>query len=241
MRFLNSLAHPRRVFSSFEEAWDFSKSIRGKAHDDSAAIAYNFAVSSKTRISDYPVLFWLSEIAEEPLSIFDFGGGIGQLYYHYMTKMNSRKVKEWLVNDLPYVVDEGEKLAAEKKAPKLKFTKLLSDCKSCNVLLASGALHFYQGSIHDLDRETGGLPEHVIINRSPFRLNAPPFVTVTPRAASCIPFISRNPKDMEQEFSKLGFALVDQWTISEKTFDPILFPDHHSPYLGFYFRKAARP
>src|ERR1043165_2904664 len=142
MRLLNSLAHPRRMFSTFEEAWNFSKRIRKQAHDDTAAIAYNFSVSIKTRLSDYPVLFWLSEIAQEPLSLFDFGGGIGQLYYQYMSLLNSVKVKEWLVNDLPAVIAEGEKLSAEKKASKLKFTERLSDCRSCNVFLASGALHF---------------------------------------------------------------------------------------------------
>src|SRR5687767_3370210 len=168
-RALNSLSGLGGVFSSFDQAWSVARSKRSKAHDAQGLVKGNLNLSLKTRPSDYPVLYWLNQIPNGGMTVFDFGGGAGQLFYQYSKFLRRGQVREWIVMDLPDVVATGMDVARERGAQGLRFSASLSDSRGCDVFLASGAFHYWEQTIRDLAEQTEGLPDHFIINRSPFR------------------------------------------------------------------------
>jgi len=201
----------------------------------------NFWLSIKSRPSDYPVLFWLNRLVlSEGLRIFDFGGGIGQTYYQYSRFLETGELAQWTVMDLPEVI-AGRDVAREQAATALRFTSSLRDCADCNVFLAAGSLHYWEQSIAELADALGGLPQHVFINRSPTRQQAQSFVTIQKGKHWAVPCIVRSGKELEHEFAQLGYEVVDQWSVPEKSLEFPLLPDHVAPYVGYYLRRRASP
>lgn len=238
-RVANSLSELNRTFASFDKAWLVARRNASHAHDDRQLVRTNLNLSSSTRASDYPALYWLSRIPIDDLSVFDYGGGAGQLFYQYSKMLRPGLIREWIVMDLPEVVAIGSEFAAERGAHGLRFSTSLLDARRCDVFLASGSLHYWERSVRDLADQSGGLPEHVIINRSPFRENGESFISIQHGNGWAIPFIARNAADIEHEFEELGYRCIDRWRVLEKTFSLPLLPRHQSPYLGFYFRQST--
>jgi putative methyltransferase (TIGR04325 family) len=108
-----------------------------------------------------------------------------------------------------------------------------------DVFLASGAIHYWEGSISELARQHGGLPDHVIINRSPFRLQGGAFVTLQAGSDWAVPCLVRNFGEMVDEFGALGFRLVDRWQVHEKSLRFTLLPDYEATYEGAYLSRAT--
>ena len=238
-RALNALSGLGGVFPSVDQAWSVARRKRSRAHDDQETIKGNLTLSLKTRPSDYPVLYWLTQIANGGLTVFDFGGGAGQLFYQYSSFLRPGQVREWIVMDLPEVIATGTDVARQRGAQGLRFSASLSESRGCDVFLASGAFHYWEQTIRDLAEQTEGLPDHVIINRSPFREKGDAFVGIQHGKSWAAPFLARTRAGIEREFRELGYELIDSWRVLEKTFNPALLPGHKAPYMGFYFRRRA--
>ena len=238
-RALNSLSGLRRVYPSFDQAWSAAQRHRSKSHDDQGLIKGNLDLSLKTRPSDYPVLYWLNQIPQGGLTVFDFGGGAGQLFYHYSKYLRQGQLREWIVMDLPEVIATGIEVARQRGAQGLRFSASLSDCRGCDVFLAAGAFHYWEGTLRDLAEQTGGLPDHFIINRSPCCEKGDAFVSIQHGESWAAPFLARTPAGIEREFRELGYELVDSWRVLEKTFNIPLLPGRKAPYMGFYFRRSS--
>lgn len=236
-RIANSLSDPNRIFPSFEQAWSAARRKADDAHDNRQLVTTNLGLSSSTRPSDYPALFWLDRIGRDGLKIFDYGGGAGQLFYQYSGLLRQGSIGEWIVMDLPQVVAIGKEFAAQRDASALRFSTSLADSSGCDVFLASGSLHYWELSIRELAEQMGGLPEHVVINRSPFRENGEPFFSIQHGAGWAIPFVCRSAAATRREFEALGYEQVDRWRVMEKSLSLALLPGYESPYLGFYFRR----
>jgi putative methyltransferase (TIGR04325 family) len=235
---LNRWSMPHAVFDSFEEARSESARLYPASHEDQAIIDGNFALSLQRRSSDYPVLFWLSHIARtRPVRVFDFGGGAGQTFYQYEPLLGSL-LGHWTVYELPMLVEQGRKIAAERGAKALRFTDSMRAAADHDVFLALGAIHYWEGSIAELARAHGGLPDHVIISRSPFRAQGSAFITLQTGAHWGVPCLVRNLRETIEEFAALGFATVDQWQVQEKTLHVPLLPDHEAPYEGLYLSRS---
>ncbi len=236
---LNGWSRPRGVFDTFEAARQACRKARTIAQPDAADLVEpNFELSVRRRASDYPVLFWLCQIASTgSLRVLDFGGGAGQSYYQYRDLLPAGAIERWTVLELPTVVEQGKRKAAERGANNLVFTSSFREGAACNVLLAAGSLHYWEGSLSSFAAEVGGLPKHVIVNRSPMRATGDAFITVQTGAHWAVPCLVRSLDQLTQEMEALGFDRVDDWNEPEKTLHFPWLPDHEARYLGVYFRR----
>ncbi len=233
---LNRLSGSRRVYRSFAEAEVACQKLRRPSHDSPVLIKGNFRLSLNLRPSDYPVLFWLSRIGlSGPIKVFDFGGGIGQTCYCYSKYLPVDMIGLWMVMDLQEVIDRS-RLSGKVIPSYMKFSASLRDCCGCNVFLASGSFHYWDHSFADLDTALGGLPEHILINRSPISGMSKSFVTIQTGDHWAVPCRVRSRKELVDEFSQLGYQAVDEWQVNEKTLELPVLPEYTAPYRGFYLR-----
>jgi putative methyltransferase (TIGR04325 family) len=210
-----------------------------RSHLERRLISSNFALSSEIRMSDYPVLFWLRNIAaEENLRIFDFGGGVGQTYANFSRLLPPEKLESWTCHDLPEVIlQAGENYFPEGVPECLHFTTDLGENDGCNVFLAAGALHYWEFPMAQLLREFGSRPRHFLINRSPMRITGKPFATVQEGVDWAVACMVRSLPDLKSEMESEGYTLVDHWVDLEKSLAFPWLPDWSCPYLGLYFRR----
>ncbi len=54
-----------------------------------------------------------------------------------------------------------------------------------------------------------------------------------------MPCFVRSREELIDEFAQLGYEIVDQWPVLEKTLDFALLPDYIAPYAGFYLRRKG--
>jgi putative methyltransferase (TIGR04325 family) len=114
----------------------------------------------------------------------------------------------------------------------------MQDAAGCNVLLVSGALHYWEGSIQTFLEQFRQPPEHVIVNRTPVHDEQPSFITVQRTAECAFPCIVRNVVGMIEAFAVNGYIMVDRWPAIERSLRMPLFPERTVPtYSGFYFRR----
>jgi putative methyltransferase (TIGR04325 family) len=238
-RILNTLDPSGGVFSSFQEGWTAARRVKPAGHEHPDAIKTHLALSQGLRASDYAVLFWLSQINSSKLRVFDFGGNVGNLYYSYSPFLNCKlKHIEWTVFDLPVIQQEGRQLAREKGADDLKFANSIAAARESDVLLVSGAFHYWESSIAEFLTQFPHLPYHVILNRTPVHDSHPSFVTVQKTATYAVPCIVRNAGQLIANFEAAGYVMVDRWPALEVSLRMPLFPKHSvAHYSGFYFRR----
>jgi putative methyltransferase (TIGR04325 family) len=233
------LSYQRGVFVDFAQAWKVAKRGRHAGHDHPDAIKLHFELSKGLRASDYAVLYWLRRIGSQKLRVFDFGGNAGNLYYSYSTYLTEvAKDVTWTVFDLPMVVEEGRRIATERKAIELRFTKSVEDASGCNVLLISGAFHYWEESVQAFLEQFPKPPEHIIVNRSPIHDKEASFITVQRTESYAVPCIVRNATEMIKAFASKGYEIADRWPALELSLRMPLFPHLTVPhYSGFYFRR----
>jgi putative methyltransferase (TIGR04325 family) len=238
---LNGLSFQRGVFVNFSDAWKVAKRGRHAGHDHLDAIKLHFDLSRGLRASDYAVLYWLCRIGLRQLQIFDFGGNAGNLYYSYSTYLTGvgRDIT-WTVFDLPMVVAEGRRIAIERRATELRFAESVEDASGCNVLLISGAFHYWEDSVESFLEQFPRLPEHIIVNRSPVHDTEASFITVQRTDSYAVPCVVRNATEMINAFSSKGYRIADRWPVVELALRMPLFPNLTVPqYSGFYFRREG--
>lgn len=235
-RVLNGLSGRRGVFSSFEEGWTAARRTNLPGHEAPRAIPMYLELSKTLSSSDYAALFWLSMLAEHGVKVFDYGGNVGNLFYSYGKYLDRLGPVDWTVFDIPPVVEQGRKIARERNPVGLRFAESVAEFRGDQVLLASGFLHYWEGTIASFLGQFPVLPRHVIVNRCPVSETQPAFV-VAQRAKPCaFPCIVRNAADMVADFSETGYRLVDRWMDPEHHVFLPLFPEKSIPhYSGFYF------
>ena len=95
---------------------------------------------------DYPVLFWLSQIfnqSSNKLTVFDFGGNVGNHFYSYSTILKYPDGLNWTVCDVPAIAKAGEKLAQDLNSSlSLSFTTEFIEANGKNIFIASGSLQY---------------------------------------------------------------------------------------------------
>lgn len=238
---LNWLANNRGVFSTFEEGWEAARQVLPAGHEHPAEIAVHLEMSKTLRPSDYNVLYWLLRIGDRGLEIFDYGGNIGNLYYSYLPYLNGVEKLDWTVFDIPSVIAEGEKLARERNAAGLKFTSSPAENKNLQVLLVSGAFHYWEKSVAEFLRQFADRPEHIFINRTPLHETLGPFVTVQRTQACAFPCMVHNAKELIAAFAAEGYVLMDRWQTWELSLKLPLFPNETVPfYSGLYLKYDKR-
>jgi len=208
-------------------------------HEDPNEVAVHMELAKSLRASDYPALLWLlgASAYGHGIKVFDFGGNVGNLFYSYSPYLNRSGPIDWTVLDIPPVLERGRKIAAERNAEGLRFASSAAEFRDDQVLLVSGALHYWEGPIAEFLEQFPVLPRHIIVNRSPVSEKEEPFVVVQRTATCAFPCVVRNADGMLAEFAAEGYTLVDRWAASELRLSLPLFPEHSVPhYSGFYLR-----
>jgi putative methyltransferase (TIGR04325 family) len=239
LRVLNRLDPSGGLYSNFEEGWAAARKLKRVGHEHPDAIKTHLDLSKDLRSSDYAALFWISRIASSELRVFDFGGNAGNLYYSYSRFLNGELRKlQWIVFDLPAIRQEGRRLAEERNASDLRFAESAAEARSSDILLVSGAFHYWEKSIAEFLRQFPTPPAHVILNRTPLHGSRPAFVTVQETSSYAVPCVVRNAGQLVEEFAAVGYRLMDRWPALELSLRMPLFPRYSVPhYSGLYFRR----
>ena len=187
---------------------------------------------------DYPVMFWLGQLLPQCRQLFDWGGNVGISYFAYRKYLPYPTELEWLVSDVPAVVSAGLEIADEEYAPGLRFTTMLDELCSSDVLLAAGSLHFIEDPFANLSAQRA-LPRHILLNKVPV-YELPAAVTLQNMGTSFCPNHLFNRNDFVRGFENLGYELVDEWQSPDLSCRIPFFSKHCIPaYSGFYFRKPG--
>ena len=184
--------------------------------------------------SDYPILFWLDRLLPGAKLLFDLGGDVGNRYLASRKYLAYPENFQWLVNDIPSVVEMGKTLAREEDAPHLAFTTDFARLGEADILLASGVLQVLEDWIGFLQRAPS-LPPHLLINRTPVG-DQPDAVTLHAIGVSFLPYRIFNRRSFVAAFENLGYRLVDEWMTPELGCQIAGHPSHSlDAYSGFYF------
>ncbi len=236
-RLLTSLNPRRGVYESMEEAWKAAARKRHPGHEHSEAVELHSALAGRLIPSDYAVLYWLERIAGD-IRVFDFGGNMGNIFYSYSPHLDcSTRRLEWTVYDLPKVIEMAKALAERRTTPIPRFSTSLEDSIDANVLLVSGAYHYWEKDTGSFLDQFPHLPAHVIVNRSPFFEKNPSIVSIQATMNFAIPIMVRNITEFLAAFADRGYELVDRWRAAEYGHSMPFYPEHSVQwYSGFYFR-----
>jgi putative methyltransferase (TIGR04325 family) len=238
---LQRLSEPRGVYGSFEEAWSKAAERSHAGHDHPTAVGTHLELARRLRPSDYPALYWISQIPDRELRLFDFGGNAGNLFYSYVPYLECRfRALHWTVYDLPAVRAAGERIALERGATGLSFAESPSNAGTRDLLLVSGALHYWERPLEAFLSQFEPLPPRVLLNRTPVRRHGETFITVQKTAEYAVPCIVRNERELLEAFTAAGYQLVDRWDAPELSLRLPLLPQFNVPeYSGYYFEAEA--
>jgi putative methyltransferase (TIGR04325 family) len=237
-RFLNAISKPYGAYATFADGWVAARKTNPTGHEDPGEIDVHLRHAESLRPSDYAALYWISRIQPRSAKIFDFGGNVGNLYYSYSPCLLGLESTEWTVFDIPTVVEKGRGIAAERKTSGLRFVDSVDAFNGSQILLVSGAFHYWEKDISAFLQQFGSSPQHVIINRSPVHESQPSFITVQRTPSCAFPCRVWNAAELISGFAKEGYRLVDRWQALELSLRLPLFPKFSVlSYSGFYFFK----
>ncbi len=192
----------------------------------------------RVRVSDYPLLFWLSRlIAAGQRRIFDLGGHIGISYYGFRRHLDYPPDLRWQVHDVPAVVSAGRTHACEHDPEeRLQFTESCEHADGSDVLLSSGTLQYLDYSLPELLRRLARPPRHVLVNLTPMHPTRGFYTLQNMRIAIC-PYRVTSAPEFIAQMKNLGYEPVDRWESFERNLRvPFASACAIDSYSGFYFR-----
>jgi putative methyltransferase (TIGR04325 family) len=159
----------RGVFATFAEAAASAPPSLPLGYDNPQSAAMYMDRTRKVYATDYPVMFWLQRLfAEGRARIYEVGGHVGVSYYAYRRYLAYPQALRWTVHDVPAVMEQGRRLAAEKdSARQLGFSDRFDEASGCEVLLAQGSVQYLPELICDRVAALAARPAHVILNLTP--------------------------------------------------------------------------
>ncbi len=201
-----------------------------------AARALNARLAT-TRPSDYPVLFHLSRLPLDGLRVFDLGGAMGNIFFLYHRYLAFPPSLRWTVHDLPGNMERGREFARRQGESRLQFTDDPHGASGHDVLLVSGALHYFDFTLADYIAGLTDRSKHVLINRTPL-VDAPTAATVQYNpGVVMVPCRLLNRAELVAGMEKLGYRLVDSCARAELSIKLPYDPEYWvREYSGAYFR-----
>jgi putative methyltransferase (TIGR04325 family) len=234
----HSLSGFRRTFPSFEEARREALKYRVPSHEHPRNVAIHTYRSEEVRPSDYPVLYHMQRLMGEVKSVLDIGGSVGNLFYCYSRYLKYPPGFTWTVFEVPETVAAGSRLSQQRNEHRLRFVDRIPESDTADVVVISGALHYFEELPPDLTRTLRRQPRHIFINRTPV-IDGPTAITIQDHeqyfAISPARILSR--ATLFEAMTAAGYELVDEWKAHELRLRVPLHPEASvSAYSGFYFR-----
>ncbi|WP_312364332.1 methyltransferase, TIGR04325 family [Ensifer sp.] len=224
------------AYGSFEDAITAARSngLAGYDHDEIAAVAFD--KMCQVAPWDYPVLFWMRQVIDEIDGLVDAGGHMGTKYRAFRDLLALENSFRWVVYDLPAIVNAGRKRAEQDRLDSLHFVDRIADAGPVPLFLGSGLLQYLDVQLSDLLGRMPALPRHLLLNKVALRKGSP-VVTLERIGKAIVPYQMRNEEALLRDIQRLGYRLVDRWSIPSLSHvietHPELGP---SESAGFYFR-----
>jgi putative methyltransferase (TIGR04325 family) len=225
----------RGTFSTLDDAAKSAARYVLVGHDYPSQHAFQ----ATTRESDYPVLFFLSPIARELKTVFDLGGGIGNLFFVLDHHLHFSNDLVWKIHDLPTRKQSAIEFARLKNENRVVVVDDLAAGSGVDLFMVVGALHYFEQSLPAMIGSLNALPKHIIINRSPCS-DELDIITVEDGGNVAIPCKIHNTIQLVLGMQELGYELVARWPAHERRFRVPLYPEYAEPYCGFYFRFESQ-
>ena len=193
----------------------------------------------RIRVSDYPLVYWLSKLlAEGRRRIFDLGGNIGVSYYGFGRYIDYPAHLRWQVHDVPAVMAAGRKWAAQHDPQqRIAFADSPDHADGADVLLSTGALQYLDYTLPQLLQRLSQPPPHVLVNLTPIHPSRGYFTLQNLTFAICPYRVMARP-ELVAGMASLGYRIVDEWNSRERElkvpFEPSCTIDNYS---GFHFRR----
>lgn len=223
------------LYPTFEAALAAAPSSKPTDYDDSGCgyvANHNFI-----NPSDYPVLYWLSQVIPPCSSLADFGGNVGIAYYSFRKYLDIPPEFRWIVYDLPRIVEAGKKVReVEENRDQLSFTTTIEELNGTEIFLAAGSLQYVQEPLSTILSKLKHKPKHLLLNKLPVsQTNA--YYTLQNTGTAFCPYRVINHAELVQSLSSLGYGLVDVWSNPDLA---LIIPDaakYSLPaFSGMYFK-----
>jgi putative methyltransferase (TIGR04325 family) len=227
----------RRTFNNLQDAEHCVAKYRFSMQEHPDAVENHLHLSERARPSDYAVLFYLQQILPECRSVLDIGGNAGNLFYCYSQYLNYPENFTWTVYDLPKIAEMGRAIAAQRGELRLHFLGSLAECGPMNIVLISGALHYFTEMPPAFLKQLPAMPQHVFINRTPISRGRS-VVSIQDAVSYLAPARTINRDELIGSMQQAGYQLADEWSAPELGLDMPLNPrETVRAYSGMYFRQ----
>ena len=186
---------------------------------------------------DYPVLFWLSRLLPEIDLLVDAGGHMGTKFRAFRNLLPIESEVDWVVYDVPAIVRAGRRRAELDGLDRLRFVERMEDAGAPDLFIGSGLLQYLDVPLTSLLSRLPDLPKHVILNKVALR-QGPTVFTLQRFEDVTVPYQIRNDAGFMAELSRLGYQMMDRWTIPTLSHTIETHPElGASESTGFYFRR----
>jgi putative methyltransferase (TIGR04325 family) len=230
----------RGVYASFEEANRTTPNTKPLGFDNPGYAKEFDQRLSQVYSFDYPVLFWLRSILAPNSTIFDFGGHRGTLFYSYAKYLEYPEEFQWVVCDLPEIIEAGKRLAEQRGQKGITFTTDFREAGRANIFLASGSLQYVERPrLHEMLTELSARPSHLLINKLPL-YDGKEYVTLQNGGVAFHPQYVFNRAEFLERLFQLGYELADTWDVPSHAgripYHPEVSFRWHS---GLYLRQTS--
>jgi putative methyltransferase (TIGR04325 family) len=230
----------RGVYGSFDEALRSVPRTMATGYDNEPAAKMYRERMERAMPSDYPVLFWLSQLLRKGMRVFDYGGHVGVAYHCFERYLGYPDGLRWTVYDVPAVVREGEALARERgKLGPLSFTSRVEDMDGADILLAAGSLQYIEEDLRQTLARLAHKPRRLLISKLPI-YDGETFVTVQNTGNAYHPYRISGRMDFERGIEGLGYTKRDEWTNGEQSCQIALHDEKTiRAYTGYLYERAS--
>lgn len=231
----------RGVFASFEEAENSAPAGRPLGYDNPGSAAMYVERTRRVYPTDYPVLFWLQQLlAMGCKRLFDLGGHIGVSYYAYRRYLEYPAGLRWCVHDVPAVMAQGRRLAADKDPDqRLAFADRFEDSDGFDLLVAQGSIQYLPDTLAGRLARLASPPRHILLNLTPLHERHSFFTLQSIGTAFC-PYRITAVGEFLSGYRSLGYEIVDTWDNPDKQCTIPFHPDRSlDRYHGFLFRRTT--
>jgi putative methyltransferase (TIGR04325 family) len=229
----------QRPFKSLPEAASAVSAYALQGHENHYNAQLHLELNKSARPSDYAALFHIRPILPDIDKIFDLGGNVGNLFYCYSKYLGELSHVTWQVLDMPVNIASGEKLARQRGAHQLKFTRDWMNASGADLLIVSGSLHYFEKPLPQMVNELHEKPTHILINRTPLTEGSP-VATIQDAGEFRVACMLYNRSQLICDFVQLGYIVVDEWRAAELSLEIPGYPEHKIwAYSGFFLRRKS--
>ncbi|MGE0596397.1 MAG: methyltransferase, TIGR04325 family [Hyphomonadaceae bacterium] len=224
----------RGAFTTYAEAMAAVKPSKLAGYDHEEIADISFERMCQIQLWDYPVLFWLNQLAADAPALIDAGGHMGTKYRAFRNHLALPDSFDWAVYDVPAIVRAGRARAEADGLLGISFHERLEETPAADILLCSGLLQYLDIPFQDLIDRLPQKPRHLILNKVATR-DGPTIVTLEDFNTAEVPYQIRDHAGFVASLEALGYDLIDTWVIPELSRSHPAFGSSVS--RGFYARQ----